>query len=86
MNRSQSPIAYWLVIAFMFAAGLFLVIPDSVKWLQFGIRDSSADTRRKVEEFKQTHTENTLEEELKEIREEQAKQKAQQAVQNAEKN
>lgn len=82
VKRSQSPIAYWFVTVLMFAAGLFMVIPGSIKWLQFGIEDTSADTQRKVEEFKQSHTENTLEEELKEIREEQAKHRDQQAVQN----
>lgn len=65
---------FWFLIAFMFAAGLFMVIPDSVRWVQFGIEDSSADTQRKVEEFNASHQEKTMEEEIKEIREYQAKQ------------
>jgi CubicO group peptidase (beta-lactamase class C family) len=86
VRRSQSPMVFWFLIAFMFAAGLFMVIPDSVRWVQFGIEDTSADTWRKVEEFKQTHREKTIDEEVKEIREDQAKHRDQKADENAERN
>jgi hypothetical protein len=56
VDRSTSPVSFWLILALKCVVLLFLMFPrQSMSIIQFGIEDTSAETRRKAEEFRQGH-------------------------------
>ena len=54
LYRSASPVLFWFIIALKCVLVLFIAFPkQSLSLVQYGIEDSSAETRRKVQEFQQ---------------------------------
>ncbi|MFN5977139.1 MAG: hypothetical protein ACK48U_22040, partial [Planctomyces sp.] len=57
LDRSASPVLFWLFITLQFVLFLFLAFPrQSLNFVQYGIEDSTAETQRKVQEFEQRKT------------------------------
>lgn len=80
IRRSDSPVLYWFLIVLFSSLGLYMSM------MFYEVDASNAETRRKVEEFKQSHREKTVEDEMKEIREDQAEKRDQKAVEDFEGN
>lgn len=57
VDRSSSPVLFWLIITLEFVLFLFLAFPrQSLNFVQYGIEDSTSETQRKVQEFEQRKT------------------------------
>ena len=54
LNRSASPVLFWAIIALKCTVPVFVIFPKQcLSLVQFGIEDTSAGTKRKVQEFQQ---------------------------------
>jgi hypothetical protein len=58
VHRGAAPVPFWLIIALKSILGLALIFPTQLlSVVQFGIKDTRSETRRKVEEFQQRQLE-----------------------------